>query len=225
MPVAWHFHTLRVPTSTTTSLAESRPQPDAQRQAPLLHFSYGANMNSGVLRKRGVAPLSVAPAFVSDDTWCLSFSHRGGFATLLPCSAVHVTAVSKQCVLARPHGVLYGLRPEDMQALQRNETGYDVATISVRQYGTSEDVQALCFRSSPLLTLRAPLAPTDRYLNLLKGGARERGLSPDYCALLEAVPTLPASGLPAQYFDTPSDKVAGATIAAFVFAIGLLFLR
>ena len=84
----------------------------------ILHFSYGANMSSAVLQKRGLTPLSNVPAQATDPRVAISFRHRGGFATLLLPPDTRRQPATETCAAldsAGPHGVLYSLTQEDLQ--------------------------------------------------------------------------------------------------------------
>lgn len=210
----------------------------------LLYFAYGANMASATLRKRGVAPLAAQPAVLEDPSLCLSFGHRGGYATVGPQPALGGsgggrgrdgpggggaaagTAGHRPQLWRSPvHGVLYTLLPEDLQRLQRWEVGYRRSELAVLTYGGGAEGAerrrpAAVFQSSPLLRLRAPVAPTHRYLALLLAGAREHQLAGEHLAWLEALQgvAVPPSALGgAAYSDTPAESAArGLGAAAFL---------
>jgi len=221
----------------------------------VLHFSYGANMASGVLAKRGVKPLASRPAALTDPATMLSFCHRGGFATLIlqPLQQHQVDGADPRLQRGNVHGVLYSLTKADMAALQRAETGYVLHPVSVQPYwqvtavqrtdasmigrdeplskvATRDDpasilpdnptISATAFVSRPMLRLRSPVAPTDRYLELVQTGAREHGLCPEYVAWLASVPSVSRSGLPPEYFDTGPNVVA----QGFLVLVGLAFI-
>ncbi len=219
----------------------------------VLHFSYGANMASAVLAKRGVKPLASRPAALADPATVLSFCHRGGFSTLVMQPSQRQGGAVARLQRENVHGVLYSLTKADMAALQRAETGYVLQPVSVHPYPQIADVQcadaglvtryepvsimatrggsasivpdsavisATAFVSRPMLRLRSPVAPTDRYLELVQTGAREHGLCPEYVAWLASVPSVSRSGLPPEYFDTGPNVVA----QGFLVLVGLAFI-
>lgn len=191
----------------------------------LLYFAYGANMASATLRKRLVTQLAAQPAVLEDPSLVLSFGHRGGYATVVlapPSSgrglaAEPPRAAAPQLWRSPVHGVLYSLRPEDLQRLQRWEVGYRRAELAVRTYDGRRHPAATVFQSSPLLRLRAPVPPARRYLALLLAGAREGGLAAEHLAWLEAlegVAVQPSALGAAEYSDTPAESLARGLGAA-----------
>lgn len=90
----------------------------------------------------------------------------------------------------------------------------------VDEFGDSESVViATAFVSKPMLRLRLAVPPTDRYLSLLQSGAREQGICRAYCDWLANVPSVSRSGLPAEYFDTPSGLVANLILITMITAL------
>ena len=217
----------------------------------VLHFSYGANMASSVLSKRGVKPLASRPAVLAEPAVVLSFCHRGGFATLVMQPSQQSNGADPRLQRRNVHGVLYSLSRADMAALQRAETGYFLQAVSVQPYPQAARLQcetagmtglekpttvmaitdnpasfmiekdmvsATAFVSRPMLRLRSPVAPTDRYLKLMQAGAREHGLPPAHVAWLASVPCVSRSGLPPEYFDTGPNVFA----QGFLVLVGLV---
>ena len=117
------------PTLMLPRLTTAAPAGDAE-----FHFSYGANMASGILAKRGVTPLASRPAVVTEPATVLSFRHRGGFATLVMQPMQQQDAANPRLQRGNVHGVLYSLDRADMAALQRAETGYVLERVSVQPY-------------------------------------------------------------------------------------------
>ena len=196
----------------------------------LLYFAYGANMSGATLRRREVSPLAAQPAVLEDVSLCLSFVHRGGYATVGPAppsgggggpAAAQPRAV--QLWRSPVHGVLYSLHPEDLQRLQRWEVGYQRAELAVRSSDGQRHAAAAVFQSSPLLRLRAPVPPAQRYLALLLEGAREHQLEGGYLAWLEAlagVAVQPSALGAARYSDTPAETLARGLGAAALLGAG-----
>ena len=223
------------------------------------HFSYGANMASSTLAKRGVQVTASRPAVIVDPNTAISFRHRGGFATLIRGPPVHGGDPKLQ--RGDVHGVLYTLSRASMAALQRAETGYALEAVRVCVYppaaapaciaaasgsiarggkpvsiaGSLASATSICegnqdgtvlasvFVSRPMLRLRNPVPPTDRYLEMLRAGARVHGLDPVYSDWLASVPSVGRSGLPPEYFNTESNVLAQGFLALVVLAIMCLF--
>lgn len=167
------------------------------------------------LSKRGVQPVGPprrARTLESDD-WQIAFSHRAGYATLMKRDADCDDSLLK---FPNPHGVLYTLDVNDLRKIESREVGYKRERIRVWTYdddncNTDEIVEDVnVFMSAPWMVLRRAVAPTERYVGLLRQGALENGLDRDYVAWLEAVPSVEASKLSQDYSynDTLSEAVA-----------------
>lgn len=148
---------------------------------------------------------------------CIAFRHVGGFATL----SLHAPGTGQPSNLEHAaHGVLLTLSMPDFTRLASFETGYTVRSVMVETYG-GRRVAAKAFVSGWLVLLRESLPPKEKYAALLRAGAQEHGLCSDYCAWLEALPTVPSSRLGAQYFETPADSLARGVGAAILVAVTL----
>lgn len=140
----------------------------------ILHFAYGANLASSALAWRRIAPRAFEPARALGVR--MVFDAEGMFFPFLePAFANLVDDAS-----ATTHGVLYRLEPEDWKRLQRSEAGYDVVELDVG--GRT----ALGFRCPRRARIRKP---SQRYLELVVAGARERGLPVSWIDELERVET------------------------------------
>lgn len=197
-----------------------------------LYLAYGANMAASVLAKRGVHSLSSEAAVVADRGTWLSFSHRGGYASLhlqrqlrrLPWPAADCSAASTAPPLRagpawqQPHGVLHTLRPGDLQRLAGREVGYRAVQLAVFTY-RGEACRAAAFVSSPLLQLYRPVPPTRRYRSLLVEGSRQHGLDGSYTAWLEGLEV--ADGpLDSRYDACLADTLAKLLAACALAGIG-----
>lgn len=186
------------PLLNPAAAAATAPPPPA---TATLVFSYGALMADSVLARRGVQPLASEPAVVEDAAWCLSFRHRGGYATLLRCQGPPLEPAWRQ-----PHGVLHALVPADLERIAAREVGYRLAPLQVRTYG-GEARRAAAFVSAPLLQLYRPVPPPRRYLDLLLEGGRQHGLEGGYLAWLASLDACEGS-LDARYDACPADALA-----------------
>lgn len=174
-------------------------------------FAFGANMSPSTLAKRGVRPLASEPAMVAQQACMqLSFSHRGGYATLRQLGARPPPAPGPAAGPAwcQPHGVLHTLTPADLQRLAAREVGYRQVAIPVCTYAGQAVPAALVFVSSPLLRLYRPVPPTQRYLDLLLEGACHHGLDPSYIAWSEGLEAAPPGPLDGRYDACPADSLA-----------------
>ncbi|KAL4430342.1 hypothetical protein ABPG77_002148 [Micractinium sp. CCAP 211/92] len=191
---------------------------------PGIHcFAFGANMSPTTLAKRGVRPLTSQPALLADAGMQLSFSHRGGYATLLHLGAggPPVPGPAAGPAWRQPHGVLHTLTPADLQKLAAREVGYRQVRIPARTYDGRAVPDALAFVSSPLLHLYQPVAPPRRYLDLLLEGARHHGLDADYVAWLEGLEAAPPGPLDGRYDACPANSLAKLMAAGMAGAAAL----
>ncbi len=131
------------------------PQPRSHpRGDDVLYFAYGANMSRSTLQRRSVSVVSSTAAQICDLGLALSFSHRAGFATLAHAQISFPNTEKKSMDAAREHsqtgapqrcsselyypqpfGVLYRLRPEELQKISRFEVGYRQIQVRARPCG------------------------------------------------------------------------------------------
>ena len=113
----------------------------------------------------------------------------------------------------QPYGILYELTEEQMQLIEAKEIGYQRKTMSVitttysadptttASGGTSgshtksketriKKVDATVFVSDPWMTLRYPVAPSQRYRDLIFQGAIESNLPEEYLNWLRQLPVV-----------------------------------
>lgn len=82
-----------------------------------------------------------------------------------------------------------------------------------------ESVRAVAFFSHPWVLLGQSLPPRERYLNLLRAGARENGLAGDYVNWLDGLESVPAGRmLGREYQDSLQDKAL--TVLAVSLGLG-----
>ena len=174
-----------------------RPPPPTRGAEGLsvAYFAFGANMARSVLTgRRGVVPLDAAPGRVKGHT--LAFNLPG-----IPLVEPAFASIERAEPDAECHGVLYTLTPEDWLKVCATEGvfspfgmgGYRVVSLPVALYDE---------RTVPAFTLQAggarvpsamSLPPSERYLNLLKEGARENGLSLEWQRYLARIKPSPFS--------------------------------
>ena len=178
----------------------------------VLYFSYGANMSTQKLAERGIMPKAsgIAAFAVSQQYQRISFCHRGAFASLAASSSQQEEK-GNALGFQPAHGVLYELSKKDLHTLERAETGYTTVKLKIQLYDTSK-CEAYAFVSKPSLTLKGPLNPTRRYLDLLVTGACEHSLQPDYITWLKALQPHEKGPLGPEYFETPSALYANLAV-------------
>lgn len=192
----------------------------------ILYFSYGANMSTQKLAQRGILPESpgIAAIVTSQQYERISFCHRGAFASLVA-NTLQIKPQQEEALTYGPaHGVLYKLRRKDLQNLEKAETGYYSVALKVQPSDSSEH-EACAFVSKPSLTLKGPLKPTKRYLDLLIRGACEHSLQPDYISWLQHLEVHEGGPLGKEYFDTPSAIFANLALIVVAATILYVFLH
>jgi len=149
------------------------------------YFAYGSNLAASVREgRRKLSPISAEPGFVKDHR--LSFSVPG-FSPAEPAFASIARAPGQEC-----HGGVYELGLSDWAKLCASEGvpfGYRVVEVQVTKY-SGEYVQAWTLEGG-LPAFVGDLPPSERYLELLRDGARELGLTGAWQERLAQVRTAP----------------------------------
>ena len=144
------------------------------------NFAYGGNMNPGILlEKRRIYPKESVPALLKD--YRLAFNLRG-FPFFEPAFA-NVVPQAGACV----HGVLHRLTGKQFRRLDRFEgrgLAYRHLTLEIEAY----DQRIITARVYSAIFISRERAPSCRYLNLLREGARYYGLAPEYIQMLDEQP-------------------------------------
>lgn len=152
------------------------------------YFAYGANLASTVREgRRQLRPLSTACGFVKDSR--LAFN-MPGFGPAEPSFASLRTSPGQEC-----HGGIFELTLSDWLKLCASEGvpfGYAVREVQVELYAGGS-VSAFTLVGG----LPFDLPPSERYLSLIREGARELGLTAAYQERLSRVQTAPFGSRPA----------------------------
>lgn len=155
------------------------------------YFAIGSNLAASVREgRRGLRPLSSSPGLVKNAR--LAFNIPGfspaepAFASLTPSARA-----ADEC-----HGAIFELTISDWAKLCASEgvpAAYRVLQVNVQSY--ADDVDAVpAYTLTPGL-VRSPvdLPPSERYLDLIRDGAREMGLKEAWQESLASIATAPAS--------------------------------
>lgn len=145
-------------------------------------------------------------------------------ATAIDAAAIAAVHDGSACRILQPHGMLYLLSEAHLAALTQRETGYKLTAMEVTPYESENTMVAAVFISQRLLRLPRPVPPTQRYLDLMLTGARSCDLLNSYIQRLEAMPTAKSSGLPPEYFDTPSGPFSAAILSGIMLLLVSLWL-
>jgi len=140
----------------------------------ILYFAYGSNMCSARMRKR-------APSAMAVGTACLKYHH-------VVCNKLGQDGTAKANIVPRQnastYGVLYGISANEMELLDKEETGYRrVEKILLNHLG-----QKVCAQTYVAFHLTHQPVTTDWYKSLMVQGATEHGLPDDYIRTLERLP-------------------------------------
>lgn len=176
----------------------------ANQDKVMYYFGLGSNMLRSKLENRGVNGskieiLEMEPAVVSNHR--LSFNMRGflplepGMGSLEPVDsdskALHAYD-QPEC-----HGALVTLTPENYEKVMQSEgvgpnvtnPGYEEVVVTVIPYDKRKNpVQAVALRARPHVRLKKDPCPSERYMAMLKEGAAELQLVPDYQKFLSKHP-------------------------------------
>lgn len=184
-----------------------------ERSADVLLFAFGALLSPSKVPARAPEWLACrAPGYR------MAFQHQVGFGTLIPAEGVDALPHSSPMPA---HGVVYSLRPFELDELRRREKGYTLESITVESLQDGEALQVQAFISSEWHCLKRPVAPTRRYADLVLSGAEERGLPPAYIDWLrdELKGARQSQGVPSTYYETKSRRVASVVVAAWAFGL------
>lgn len=170
---------------------------------PIYYFGLGSNMSRKKLENRGVngteiEAISFEAAVVPN--YRLAFNMRGfpplepGMGSLEPCSEkskpLHKYK-SNEC-----HGALVKLTADNYAKVMASEgvgddrpnPGYEEVVVDAYKYGDNTPVKAVALRARPHVRLSFDPPPSERYMNILKEGAKELNLKPCYQEFLEEHP-------------------------------------
>ncbi len=152
------------------------------------YFGFGSNLAASVREgRRGLRPVTQKPGVVREHR--LAFNVGAGFGPE-PAFASLARAPGESC-----HGAVFELETLDWLRLCASEgvgspLGYRLVEVPVQLYDGST-VRAYTL-SAGLLRLPADAAPSERYLTLIRDGARELGLADEWLEQLDAIE--PSSG-------------------------------
>ena len=173
------------------------------------YFGYGSNLAKSVLEgRRRLKPVSTQPGFVRNER--LAFNMLG-LSPREPSFASLVAAPNEEC-----HGCVFTLEPADWLRLLASEgvpfggpLGYRVREVAVDLYGGGR-VTAWTLGAGALAT-RADVPPSERYLALIREGARERGLTSAWRRRLAEIQPAPSGSRPAEPVAQRYERRRGST--------------
>jgi len=156
------------------------------------NFAYGGNMNPGVLTgRRGIVPLESAAGRL--EGYRLAFTARG-FPLVEPAFA-NIEPAPGSAV----HGVLLRLSASQFRRLDLFE-GRGLAYRHLELAVVAYDGRRVRARVYSAVRTTAETAPSCRYLNLLREGARHHRLHPDCLRMLDEHPCTTRFRLPDALF-------------------------
>ncbi|GAQ83573.1 RNA ligase/cyclic nucleotide phosphodiesterase [Klebsormidium nitens] len=176
----------------TSSREQVGSEPSTSGQADLVwNFAYGANVNKHKLEVvRRITPVDSVPGRLAG--YRLAFNHRGAMGNV-------VESPGDAC-----HGLLHQVTREQFNRLREMENGYSAVDVDVEPYDGRGSIRAVVFCSRPEELIQDGLPPSTRYLNLIKSGAKEWGLHPNYVAWLDSLPAVDAQARGPEYWRSPA---------------------
>lgn len=157
-----------------------------QPAATLRYFGFGSNVDTQLMRRRiGSEPLSAEPALVKG--YRLAFTAAMGIGPGMG-SLEPASQLQREC-----HGVLYTLTVEQMARLLASEgvpLAYSLINVRCMTYG-GVPVSAAALRANGfgniIESAMGPIRPSERYINLIRAGARDSGLTDEWQAYLATI--------------------------------------
>jgi len=157
---------------------------DVSDEDVIEYFAIGSMMNKTSLTMRDLKPSKSRPAYLKD--FKLIFGMKYGMAA------------ASRCIGQEIHGVLHRITKEELVKLDKIETWYvrdkvDVCTYNGDKSTDAEAATAYVYVFNPELVAKDPELfnehpPKERYMDILKEGAREYGVDRDYISnALDAV--------------------------------------
>jgi len=147
------------------------------------YFAYGSNLHPQRRATRAeLSPIALAAGTLGG--WRLVFDMPG-----VPPAEPAMASIRRDPT-SEVHGLLLRLRAVDFAALIRSEGGdrfYVREQVEVITYD-GDEVTAEVFVAAPGRRLQRERAPSRRYLELIREGARLSSLRPEYRAWLDALP-------------------------------------
>lgn len=188
----------------TVELLPASARPSVANRDTVWNVAYGSNLSLTKLQsrtpdgRRTITPLSQHPVTVPG--WTLDFQLTG-VPPLEPVMANARMSADEPTL----HGVAYQFTKEDYDSLCMSEhcaiaslePSYVEVPVTAVLYESGSTISAVVFSlvdaAAPPAS-RAPLLaryarPSERYIGLIRDGAVTRGLSPEYRAWLERLPT------------------------------------
>jgi hypothetical protein len=165
---------------------------DTLPSSPCWYFAYGANMNTEVMKRRGIKYLFWRRYSLKGYRLLFNQTYLGGmlsFANIVPlsghscnscnsCNSCHSCNSDQEAV----EGVLYMLDPSQLKRLHSYELGYNLKRLS-----TQPPIYTFVGLQSSFSKYAA--LPSSRYLKTLIRGAQEHGLNRSYIQKLREQPT------------------------------------
>eukprot|EP00403_Amphidinium_massartii_P004377 CAMPEP_0178381418 /NCGR_PEP_ID=MMETSP0689_2-20121128/5972_1 /TAXON_ID=160604 /ORGANISM="Amphidinium massartii, Strain CS-259" /LENGTH=710 /DNA_ID=CAMNT_0020001599 /DNA_START=52 /DNA_END=2185 /DNA_ORIENTATION=+ len=155
--------------------ASSPPNPgDSVDGEAVWNFAFGANINPWKLKeRRNIHPLEEVGGALPG--WRLVFNHSGGMGNVEPVERDSKTPD----VPAAVHGKLLRLSRRDFDKLANMEYEYTTTEVEVQAYD-GRIIKAVAFTTPPEFRLGFYPSPPERYINLIRNGAKSSKLDSAY---------------------------------------------
>lgn len=155
------------------------------------YFAYGSNLSADTFRgRRGIEHRRAVPGRLSG--WRLVFDKP----PLFPIGESYANLIADESAAAI--GVLYEVSEEDLAHIELSEGvsvgNYACIEVQVAPLRLEADVDELVVAHTLVSDRRdESLCPSDRYMDLVIGGALAHGLPDDHLEYLRAIPSRPST--------------------------------
>jgi gamma-glutamylcyclotransferase (GGCT)/AIG2-like uncharacterized protein YtfP len=149
---------------------------EPEREETVLYFAYGSNMKSERLKKRAPSATSKGIAYLPKKRLVFNKISTDGSGK------ANIVEDPKSLVW----GVLFEIKIQEMDRLDKNEAGYQRMNVNVK---TDKSVNAITYIS---FGIDEDILPFDTYKTLVVEGANEFSLPSEYIVEIENMPCKPA---------------------------------
>ena len=157
----------------------------------VFYFAFGANLDQSVLSRRVLAASELRPFPATLDNYRLAFNIRAGLLTESPSYASIVPVDKASSSSSMVHGVVYELTLPQWSLLCASEgvpLAYTPKVVQVNAYCTKRGkLNAYTLLSSRKSTSSQEGRPSERYINIVREGARRQRLNEEYIQYLDSI--------------------------------------
>jgi hypothetical protein len=156
----------------------------------IYYFAFGSNLEPGVfVTRRKMNPVEIICGVL--PKWQLIFDYAG-LPGIEPCFGN-----IKANELAEVHGIIYKITTTEFDYLLSTEgSSYNTISVDIQTYdGRVITAYTLVVPQSSTFILKTLDVPSNRYINLIRSGAKYHQLHPRYIEYLQTLPSIKPSKL------------------------------